>query len=48
MRSATWLLARGPGLAKRAAGNVVEARLVREPEPRLETPQAHLLARKPG
>jgi hypothetical protein len=31
-----------------AAGLVVEARLVREPEPPEKTPQAYLLARKPG
>jgi SAM-dependent methyltransferase len=30
------------------AGLVVEARLVREPEPPEKTPQAYLLARKPG
>lgn len=31
-----------------AAGLVVEARLVREPQPPEKTPQAYLLARKPG
>ena len=31
-----------------AAGLVVEARLVREPQPPEKTPQAYLLVRKPG